>query len=65
MAGGLQAHPRVPNGLGSALTGVAIPAAAQYAIAVPDNAFLISKGQDPSCRGQNAAMLTPTKNPAW
>jgi hypothetical protein len=22
-------------------------------------------GQDPACRGQNAAMLTPTKNPAW
>jgi hypothetical protein len=21
--------------------------------------------QDPACRGQNAAMLTPTKNPAW
>ena len=77
MAGGLQLHPRVPNGLGSALAGVVIPAAALNAIAAANNAFLITNGsfvivvnpayerrQDPACRGQNAAMLTPTKNPA-
>jgi hypothetical protein len=56
---------------------VVIPAAALNAIAAANNAFLITNGsfvivvnpayerrQDPACRGQNAAMLTPTKNPA-
>jgi hypothetical protein len=75
--GGLQLHPRVPNGLGSAPAGAAIPAAALSAIAAANNTFLITnrsfvrvvstvyeRRQDPACRGQNAAMLTPTKNPA-
>jgi len=77
VAGCWQLHPRVPNGLGSALAGAAIPAAALNAIAAANNIFLITSGfsvrvvstvyerrQDPACRGQNAAMLTPTKNPA-
>lgn len=75
--GGWQLHPRVPNGLGSAPAGVANPAAALNAIAAPSSTFLITnwvsvrvvtrlyeRCQAPACRGQNAAMLTPTKNPA-
>jgi hypothetical protein len=42
VAGGVQLHPRVPNGLGSALTRAAVPAAAQTTIAVPHKAFLIT-----------------------
>ena len=44
VTGGLQLHPRVPNGLGSALAGVAIPAAALNAIAAANNTFLITSG---------------------
>ncbi len=38
--GGSQPQPREPIALGSALAGVAIPAAAQKAIAVPNTTFL-------------------------
>jgi hypothetical protein len=42
VTGGLQLHPRVPKALGSALAGVAMPAAALNAIAAPINIFLIT-----------------------
>jgi len=44
IAGGWQLHPRVPNGLGSALAGAAIPAAALNAIAAANNICLITSG---------------------
>jgi hypothetical protein len=44
VAGGLQLHPSVPNGLGSALAGAAIPAAALKAIAAENNILLITCG---------------------
>jgi hypothetical protein len=42
--GGVQLQPRVPNALGSALAGVATPAAAASAIAAPNNIFVITYG---------------------
>jgi hypothetical protein len=43
-AGGLQLQPRVPNGLGSALAGVVMPAAIPSAIAVPIKALVMING---------------------
>ena len=75
---GLQLQLRVPNWLGSASAGVAVTTVAASAIAAPTINFSMIKDaplgvdtpvcgilQAPACRGQNAAMLTPTKNPAW
>ena len=75
---GLQLQLRVPNWLGSASAGTAVATVAVSAIAAPTINFSMIKDaplgsippvcgffQAPGCRGQNAAMLTPTKNPAW
>jgi hypothetical protein len=51
----------VPNALGSALAGVAIPAAAQNAIAAQNNTFLITNGlrisRYPSLRASSGSLM--------
>jgi hypothetical protein len=69
----VQLQPSGPNELGSALAGVATARAALSVIAALNTTFVINNGSlvrlDGTWfywlwRGQKAAMLTPTKNPA-